>query len=409
MSNTHSTLTSLFSDIADAIRAKTGGTADIVADDFPSAIDAIPTGGGGASAAPDDVNFYDYDGTIVASYSASDFANLTAMPGNPSHSGLTAQGWNWSLSDAKTCVSACGKLNIGQMYITDDGATRLYIRIANKGRMTLPLFFSQTVADGVTIDWGDGSATQTMSGTGNRNTYHVYTDIGDYVISLTPASGCTLGLGNGSNTTSVFGGGNNGRVYQNMLKKVEVGSGVTSIGNYAFNTCSSLASITIPSGVTSIGSYAFNACYPLAPVTIPSGVTSIDTYAFSSCYSLASVTIPNGVTSISANTFNNCYSLASVTIPNGVTSISANAFRSCYSLASVTIPSGVTSIGSYAFANCYGTKEYHIKPTSPPTLTDSNTFNNIPSDCVIYVPAGSLSAYQSASHWSTYASNMQEE
>lgn len=45
MPNTHSTLTSLFDDIADAIRAKTGGTADIVADDFPSAIAAIPSGG----------------------------------------------------------------------------------------------------------------------------------------------------------------------------------------------------------------------------------------------------------------------------------------------------------------------------------------------------------------------------
>ena len=45
MPNTHDTLASLFGGIADAIRAKTGGSADIVADDFPSAISAIPTGG----------------------------------------------------------------------------------------------------------------------------------------------------------------------------------------------------------------------------------------------------------------------------------------------------------------------------------------------------------------------------
>ena len=49
MPNTHITLTSLFSDIADAIRAKTGGTADIVADEFPDEIAAIPTGGGGVT------------------------------------------------------------------------------------------------------------------------------------------------------------------------------------------------------------------------------------------------------------------------------------------------------------------------------------------------------------------------
>lgn len=51
-----------------------------------------PSGGGGAS--ENAVNFIDYDGTIVQSYSAADFANLSAMPENPYHAGLTAQGWN---------------------------------------------------------------------------------------------------------------------------------------------------------------------------------------------------------------------------------------------------------------------------------------------------------------------------
>lgn len=43
MANIHTTLTSLFSDIADAIREKTGDTGKIVADDFPDAIQAIRT------------------------------------------------------------------------------------------------------------------------------------------------------------------------------------------------------------------------------------------------------------------------------------------------------------------------------------------------------------------------------
>lgn len=43
----HTTLTSLFTDIADAIRAKTGSSAAIVADDFPTEIASIPSGGGG--------------------------------------------------------------------------------------------------------------------------------------------------------------------------------------------------------------------------------------------------------------------------------------------------------------------------------------------------------------------------
>lgn len=41
----HTSLASLFSDIADAIRAKTGGSSNIIADNFPTAISQIPTGG----------------------------------------------------------------------------------------------------------------------------------------------------------------------------------------------------------------------------------------------------------------------------------------------------------------------------------------------------------------------------
>ena len=53
--------------------------------------------------------------------------------------------------------------------------------------------------------------------------------------------------------------------------------------------------------------------------------------------------------------------------------------------------------------------EYHLLPTTPPALTGSNAFLNIPDDCIIYVPAGSLAAYQSATNWATYADQIQEE
>jgi hypothetical protein len=41
---TYTTLSALFTDVANAIRAKTGGSANIVADDFPTEIAAIPSG-----------------------------------------------------------------------------------------------------------------------------------------------------------------------------------------------------------------------------------------------------------------------------------------------------------------------------------------------------------------------------
>ena len=182
-----------------------------------------------------------------------------------------------------------------------------------------------------------------------------------------------------------------------------------SIGTYAFYSCYSLTSINIPDGVTSIGNSAFSSCYSLASINIPDGVTSIGTYAFSSCYSLTSINIPDGVTSIGTYAFYNCYSLTSINIPDGVTSIGNNAFDNCYSLASINIPDGVTSIGNSAFRACYFLKEVHLQPTTPPTLSNANAFSNTPSDMVIYVPQGTLEAYQQATNWTTYASQMQEE
>ena len=104
-----------------------------------------------------------------------------------------------------------------------------------------------------------------------------------------------------------------------------------------------------------------------------------------------------------------CNMLQWVSIGKNVTSIGDYAFKNCYSLASITIPDGVTSVGNYAFKNCYGVAEYHLKPTTPPTLSSTNAFSNIPSDCIIYVPQGCLEAYQSATNWATYADYMQEE
>ena len=395
--------------VADAIREKTGGAEGLAfPEGFVQAISGISgSGGSTAPASLKDVNFYDYDGTLVASYTLTEAQALTALPNGPTHEGLTFQGWNWTLDKVKALTRP---MKVGAMYITDDGKTRLNIRIADKARSTVPLYFSQTVANGVTIDWGDGSGTETLAGTGKVNTTHTYQGAGDYVITMDPADSCTLGLGEGSPGYCVMGNtGSNGLVYCNMLQKVELGRGVTSIGDGAFNTCLSLASVTIPNGVTSIGDSAFFDCYSLASVTIPNGVTSIVGGAFYNCCSLASIFIPNGVTSIGDSAFNTCYSLASVTIPNGVTSIGDRAFNTCLSLASVTIPNGVTSIVGGAFYNCYGMAEYHLKPTTPPTLSGTNAFKNIPPDCVIYVPAGSLEAYQTATNWSTYASYMREE
>ena len=317
------------------------------------------------------------------------------------------------------------------MPVIGDGKTYLYIKIAAEGRMTVPLYINQTVANGVTIDWGDGSAPQTLSGTGNVNTAHTYAEIGDYVISLDPADGCTLGFGHGTAYYCIMGSvNNNGRVFCNMLQAVEIGknvtfvnhyafyyccslasivlpNSVTSIGSHAFRECYSLVSIVIPDSVTSIGQYAFNKCYSLASIVIPQGVKSIEQYTFSSCHSLASIVIPQGVKSIEQYTFSSCHSLASIVIPDSVTSIGTEPFGSCYSLASIVIPQGVKSIGKSSFHSCIGMAFYDFsQATAVPTLSGTNALSNIPSDCKIIVPDALYDEWIAATNWSTYANNI---
>ena len=424
-------LQDLLTDIADAIREKKGTTEKINAQNFSAEIASIETGGGAVVAASaNDVNFRDYDGTILHSYTKDEFLALSALPNLPTREGLICQEWNWSFEDAQEYVAEYGRLEVGATYITDDGKTRLYIRIAEIGRMDVPLYFSQTVANGVTIDWGDGSATETLSGTGNVNTLHTYAKVGDYTISLNPSSGCTLGLGRKENTYCVMGStAGNGRVYLNMLQSVEIGQGVTRINKSAFNRCHSLKSVVIPQGVTRIDENAFNYCFSLESVVFPRGVISIDYYAFNYCYSLesvvfprgiisisflfydcsslSSVVIPRGVTKMEDEAFRNCFSLASVVIPNSVTNIGNYTFYNCYSLASVVIPNGVTSITGNAFGGCSSVAFYDFRThTSVPTLAATNAFNSIPSDCKIVVPNKLYSEWISATNWSTYASQI---
>ena len=394
-----------------------------------------------------DVTFYDYDGIVLHSYTKEAFLALAEMPELPTRVGLICQGWNYELEDARAYVEEYGVLDVGATYITDDGKTRLYITIAAKGRMKVPIYFMQTEANGVVVDWGDGSEAQTYNST-TVNATHSYDSIGDYVITLEVVSGQLKFEG-----TSHKGivGGEEFSAYQKMLKKVEIGNGVTDIGELAFSKCYSLSSVVIPNSVTSIengafancvlssviipnsvtyiSSYAFLNCYSLSLLVIGNSVTRINGNAFESCYSLASVVIPNSVTSmgnwafancyflssvvigsnvkiINGNAFLNCYSLSLLVIGNSVTRINGNAFESCYSLASVVIPNSVTSIGSDAFKHCKSVALYDFSACESRVGLGTNAFYDIAGDCKIIVPDALYVSWKTAENWSTYASQI---
>ncbi len=135
-------------------------------------------------------------------------------------------------------------------------------------------------------------------------------------------------------------------------------------------------------------------------VEINSGVTSIGNYAFKDCKGLTSIYIPNSVISIGYAAFNWCTGLTSVTIPNSVTTIGSFAFASCSGLTSVTIGNSVTDIGYYTFDNCNNLTSVTVKRRKPVSI-GSETFSNS-SNATLYVPEGSSEAYAAANYWKEF-------
>ena len=197
----------------------------------------------------------------------------------------------------------------------------------------------------------------------------------------------------------------NSRPYENKIsdiKNLEIKNGVTSIGNYAFYSCSELTgNLVLPEGLTSIGKEAFQGCIGLkGELVIPEGVTSIGDYAFYGCNSLTGeITIPEKVINIGIYVFSGCSGLTNIkvssnnknynseegilfnkekteliqcplgkqihnyTIPNSVTNIGTAAFFNCSGLTgNLVIPQSVKNIGFGAFYNCGNIKGNLVIP-----------------------------------------------
>lgn len=347
-------------------------------------------GGDGWLLAPKDVVFIDYDGTVVATDTAEEFLARTAMPENPTHPGLIAGGWNWTLADAKEHVGKYRELVIGQLYRTDDGITRVYVSVRNEGQNQAQIVFDQTVKGGVLVDWGDGT-TETGSQT-RFNVTHTYQALGDYTITLTPGDGCAMSI--------LYIVGNS------TIRRVELGDATVSDYCGVFEGDWNLESVTMPPGLMLPYAGMFDGCGSLKAMVIPDGNTWLNNNTFLGCARMKYMSLPNGVTSIPYSFAETCARLERITLPESVTSIGERAFYG-HAMGSVTIPRAVTAIDKQAFypAYTYAGKnaEIHMTPATPPTLANSSGFYKA---FEIYVPSESMEAYKTATNWSSFADYM---
>lgn len=201
-----------FTNIADAIREKLGSEEKMTPAAMPERIRAIKigsgsesgTGSGAAGSAgcytPEkDVNFRDYDGMVIQSYTFKEALALTALPEGPKHNGLTFQEWNRTLTYIKELAGYGLKTDVYAIFLPTDGKTKVELWIVQEKFKEIWLF--ACAKDGVlTVDWGDGTTDQmdwsgfdaSKSSSMNRYLCHKYAALGKYTVSISGTTQVSL-------------------------------------------------------------------------------------------------------------------------------------------------------------------------------------------------------------------------
>ena len=375
-------LKDFLTDVADAIRAKKGTTDLINPQNFSAEIASLSGGleviemtETTATIEPNKVYVWgmveSLNITLGASTDASDFFAFRFRCSKPTMTSVTVNGATWA---DDTELDAQGKpvLDLGSWYQCEikGGTSALYARLAHyipfEDSNVEAVLLANGVGDGLGITYKDAAKVTSISTWFKDN------------VGITAFA-----------------------EFVNF-------SGISSLLDYAFQGCSSLAEIALPAGVTSIRIGAFNGCKLLARVLNLENtkVTKILNGVFNGCAALAEVSLPASLTSIGQYAFLGCKSLTrAVNFENTqLTSISSELFSGCSSLTEIALPAGVTSIGSNAFYGCSSLQYIRIEATTPPTLASTNA---IPSKIgAIYVPDESVAAYQAATNWSSFASKI---
>ena len=195
----------------------------------------------------------------------------------------------------------------------------------------------------------------------------------------------------------------------NSLKTVTLPSTVTALGSYCFYESIALTHLYLPNGLNQKLDRCFYSCKSLQFLIIPKLVTIIDDSCFYQCQHLKLLSMPNTITMFGSSCFTQVTDLQSMTIPSSVTSLPSGFFKDCFRyVKSISIPSTITSIGSNCFtSSANNIYTIYMHSVTPPSLGSTNAITNH-NKLTIYVPTGSLSAYQNASNWSSFSSKMKE-
>lgn len=382
--------------------------------------DILVTAEGGTPVVEKDINFWDYDGELLYSYTLDELQALTELPPapTPKKDFLVFDEWNWTLEQIKSLNLP---VDVGATYNTIDGKTYAVIEVTDPAKMTITLNYYQK-KDHFSINWGDGSPDEVYT---ESNTYktlvHTYANLGQYTITVEASNLWAPGKNNANEP--FIGSGDSDTLSGLFLKEVFLGRNVL-VFNYGFYR-TGLEAITLPKSMNYQDSRSnyFRYCCHLKTVIYPSDCPGFSSYHFRDAHSLSVCSVPYNATIMSdfaydqlkrftaspnLKTFSvgSYTSIKEVFIAEGVETLGSNCFAFAVCLKNVDLPSTIKSVGSASFQGCYSLMRLRFRSATPPTVANATAFGSFPPGCIVEVPAGSLAAYQSATNYGTIAAQM---
>lgn len=446
-----------FSEISTAIQSKTGQAEPYEKDELAAGVYSIFTPL--PDSAYSDVNFFDYDGTLLYAYTFEEALELEELPMLVSHEGLTEQEWNYDLPTIKEYAQDELPCNINEIYTSDDGSTKLIFWITKGTRIPeLNLYFYLAANSSTTINWGDGtsnnysntSVSETLI-TATKNNYTPAENDMELTVSII---GGSIKLGNlTGNKLTLFGGANppiiklicgtnvtelirhaisntytlQTALLSNTVIKYNQGSlasnhslewlafpknCIIATGYELADACECLKGIVIPNSFNIQFYASMQNTKALKTFVIPKNTLGIANSGLASLPALSSIVIPNGCQLADNSCFYRCSALTNVKLPSDLNILPSNCFNSCSSLQKIKIPKTVSSISYDCFSGNsslqYVDLTAYDENSTVPTLANINAFNGINTNCEFWVSSQSkYDEFTTATNWSTYADRFQ--
>lgn len=216
------------------------------------------------------------------------------------------------------------------------------------------------------------------------------------------------------------------------ILSIEIGEGVTTLGEHAFFECTELQNVTLPDTLTIVGSSAFAHCSALTTLSLPEAISSIHSAAFYQCTSLSNISIPDkalpigleaftgtaykadpanyidgllylgkhligakgvtgeckvreGTLTIAAGAFSGgIQGATTVIIPDSVIHLGESAFNGCFDLTKVILSNGLTQLLRGTFMYCVSLKYIFIPESIEKIHTQAFTYCNALTDLYFY-------------------------